>query len=73
METLEEIAQEGRDEFLEAGGKVYHYIPALNATDAHIEVLAGLVQRTFDGKLQRHKDKKSSAVCPHQASLSEPM
>jgi ferrochelatase len=30
LETLEEIAQEGRDAFLAAGGKAFHYIPCLN-------------------------------------------
>lgn len=30
LETLEEIAMEGKEEFLTAGGKEYHYIPCLN-------------------------------------------
>ncbi|AEK59501.1 MULTISPECIES: ferrochelatase [Acidithiobacillus] len=30
LETLDEIAVEGRDTFLEAGGRDMHYIPALN-------------------------------------------
>ena len=30
LETLEEIAMEGKKEFLESGGENYHYIPCLN-------------------------------------------
>tara|TARA_B100001287_G_scaffold77991_1_gene64861 strand:+ start:1947 stop:2948 length:1002 start_codon:yes stop_codon:yes gene_type:complete len=30
LETLEEIAMEGKEEFLEAGGENYHYVPCLN-------------------------------------------
>ncbi len=37
LETLEEIAVQNREIFLEAGGKQYEYIPALNADEAHIE------------------------------------
>jgi ferrochelatase len=45
LETLEEIEVENRDTFLEAGGREYHYIPALNTRPDHIEALAGLVER----------------------------
>jgi ferrochelatase len=43
LETIEEIGQENRDYFLQAGGKSYQYIPALNASKAHISALAGLI------------------------------
>ena len=39
LETLEEINMENREIFLEAGGKNYRYIPALNASPKHIEAL----------------------------------
>ena len=42
LETLEEIAVQNREIFLEAGGKQYEYIPALNADAAHIEMMANL-------------------------------
>ncbi len=32
LETLEEIALEGRDAFRKAGGKDFHYIPTTNDT-----------------------------------------
>lgn len=42
LETLEEIAVQNREIFLEAGGKQYEYIPALNADAAHIEIMVNL-------------------------------
>ncbi|WP_406907885.1 ferrochelatase [Citrobacter freundii] len=42
LETLEEIAVQNREFFLEAGGKQYEYIPALNATPEHIEMMVKL-------------------------------
>ena len=51
LETLEEIALEGRDDFLAAGGKSYHYIPALNEDPAWIEALAQLAERHLAGWL----------------------
>ena len=42
LETLEEIAVQNREIFLEAGGKQYEYIPALNADPAHIEMMVNL-------------------------------
>lgn len=45
LETLEELAVENRDNFLEAGGKSYQYIPALNTDDLHIELMAKLITK----------------------------
>lgn len=49
LETLEEIQVENRDYFLEAGGKEYRYIPALNDRADHIQALADLVERHTQG------------------------
>ncbi len=46
LETLEEIAVENRDRFLNAGGGEFRYIPALNDDPAHIKALADLVLGT---------------------------
>lgn len=43
LETLEEIDGENREIFISAGGEVFHYIPALNARDDHIAMMAALV------------------------------
>ena len=42
LETLEEIAVQNREVFLEASGQKYEYIPALNADRAHIEMMVNL-------------------------------
>ncbi|MCU7808819.1 MAG: ferrochelatase, partial [Candidatus Thiodiazotropha sp. (ex Semelilucina semeliformis)] len=49
LETLEEIAQENRDYFLETGGQSYAYIPALNDRPDHIAMLADLVVKHAGG------------------------
>lgn len=49
LETLDEIAVENRDVFLEAGGEDYRYIPALNDTPEHMQALAKLVARHAQG------------------------
>ena len=49
LETLEEIAQEGRDDFLAAGGKEYHYIPALNEDNRWLHALTQIVERHLAG------------------------
>ncbi len=49
LETLEEIAIRNRALFMANGGEFYDYIPALNAGDAHAEMLADLVARHARG------------------------
>jgi ferrochelatase len=49
LETLEEIAQEGRDAFLAAGGKAFHYIPCLNDNDAWISALGEITEKHLAG------------------------
>jgi ferrochelatase len=43
LETIEEIDQENRDIFLEAGGDEYYYIPCLNDNEKHIDMMMKLV------------------------------
>jgi ferrochelatase len=45
LETLEEIEEQNKITFLEAGGKAYHYIPCLNDRPDHIAMLANLIQQ----------------------------
>lgn len=44
LETLEEIAITNKEIFIEAGGASYRYIPALNDSDAHVEVMFDLIK-----------------------------
>lgn len=45
LETLEEIAMQGAEQFREAGGEALRYIPCLNADPAHADALAALARR----------------------------
>jgi protoporphyrin/coproporphyrin ferrochelatase len=49
LETLEEIALEGKAIFLNAGGKEFHYIPCLNERDDWIHALADIVANNLLG------------------------
>ncbi|MBS0556525.1 MAG: ferrochelatase [Proteobacteria bacterium] len=49
LETLEEIAIRGREQFLAAGGARLDYIPALNDSAAHLRLLANLIRRHTQG------------------------
>jgi ferrochelatase len=49
LETLEEIAIEGQAEFLQAGGREYRYIAALNERDDWIHALADLASHHLQG------------------------
>ena len=42
LETLEEIAMQNRDLFEEAGGEKLEYIPALNDSDTHAQLMERL-------------------------------
>ena len=49
LETLEEIAEENKEYFLEAGGESYYYIPALNEREDHIQALISIIQSNVSG------------------------
>lgn len=49
VETLEEIDQEGRHDFLAAGGEAFTYIPCLNDDDDHVAFLQRLAEEEIQG------------------------
>lgn len=49
LETVEEIGVEVRDEFLNAGGKIYHRIPCLNDAPAWIDAVGRLAVQHLQG------------------------
>jgi protoporphyrin/coproporphyrin ferrochelatase len=49
LETLEEVAIEYRDAFLELGGERLTLVPALNDDERHAEVLTAIVERQLQG------------------------
>ena len=69
LETLEEIAMEGRDTFLAAGGREFHYIPTTNdlpafmgaLTDIAVENLQGWAGPEWDAQAAAAEGKASAA------------
>lgn len=51
LETLEEIALEGKSVFLRAGGQAFHYIPCLNERDDWIKALSDIATANLHGWL----------------------
>jgi len=83
LETLEEIAMQNAELFVEAGGEQLRYIPALNAAPAHIAALAGLVRRhgggwaEFEGPAARAEEAaeraaSSAAFTAYRGPLRQP-
>jgi ferrochelatase len=52
IETLEEINEEIKDSFEEAGGEHFTYIPCLNDDPAHIDALCGVIDQNLQGWLK---------------------
>jgi protoporphyrin/coproporphyrin ferrochelatase len=49
LETLEEIAEENKEIFLEHGGERFSYIPCLNDSEGGVNVLVHLIERELKG------------------------
>lgn len=49
LETLEEIAMEGKDDFIAAGGERFEYIPALNDSAEHVALFAKRIAEQSSG------------------------
>lgn len=52
LETMEEIAIAGREEFFANGGEQFHYIPCLNDNPDWLEALADLAKENLQGWLE---------------------
>ncbi len=64
LETLEEIAGEGKELFLEAGGESFEQIPCLNDHPRFIQYLAGAVQAWQNGAYQTGRATEPAYVAP---------
>ena len=53
IETLEEINEEIKDSFVDAGGEHFTYIPCLNDDPAHIAALSGVIDQNLLGWVNR--------------------
>ncbi len=45
LETLEEIDGENKEYFMDAGGETYRYIPCLNDSDSHAELMSEVIRQ----------------------------
>jgi protoporphyrin/coproporphyrin ferrochelatase len=61
LETLEEIAMEGKEIFQHAGGGEYHYIPALNENDAWIHAMTAIALENLQGWVSPTWDSAQAA------------
>lgn len=57
LETLEEIAMEGKVIFQSNGGGEYHYIPALNENDAWIHAMTAIALENLTGWVSTEQDE----------------
>jgi ferrochelatase len=57
LETLEEIAIRNRATFLAAGGEYFDYVPSLNSSASHVDLLLRLVERHTAGWLEPESDE----------------
>ena len=51
LETLEELAMQGKEQFEEAGGERYAYLPCLNDSEPGMAMLEALIRRELSGWL----------------------
>ena len=69
LETLEEIAMECKAEFLNAGGKEFHYIPALNERDEWIHALVDITLDHLQGWVSVAWDKPAAQALAEKSRL----
>ena len=62
LETLEEIAIEAKNIFVQAGGKEFHYIPCLNERNDWIQALADIVCSHLQGWLNNEVSEETAQL-----------
>jgi ferrochelatase len=70
LETLEEIAQEGRDAFLGSGGQDFRYVPCLNDRPSWIAALAAIAERHLQGWPTRAPADEAERAAQRQRALA---
>jgi len=68
LETLEEIAMEGKHIFTHAGGGEYHYIPALNENEAWIHAMTTIALENLQGWVSSDWDSVAAKQNNHQTA-----
>lgn len=62
LETLEEIAIEAKNTFIQAGGKEFHYIPCLNERNDWIQTLADITCTHLQGWLDHEVSEETAQL-----------
>ncbi|WP_293005834.1 ferrochelatase [Nitrosomonas sp.] len=62
LETLEEIAIEAKNTFIQAGGKEFHYIPCLNERNDWIQALADITCTHLQGWLDHEVSEETTQL-----------
>jgi len=70
LETLEEIAMQNTELFVQHGGESLHYIPALNDRDDHLDFLADLVARELGKWAATEPEKEAEAQARRDRAVS---
>jgi ferrochelatase len=74
LETLEEIEEENKDYFIQAGGEKFSYIPALNTTPEHLSALTDVILQHTQGwyerdEFQKEKDQQNREIIKQQFDI----
>ena len=69
LETLEEIAMEGKATFIKSGGGELHYIPALNERESWIDAMCDIALENLQGWVSREWDVEATRQQSELSSL----
>lgn len=69
LETLEELAMEGRAAFLAAGGKAFHYIHALNEHAQWIDALGRIALENLGGWVSESWDREAAQAASETSKI----
>ena len=70
LETVEEIDVENRGYFMEAGGENFHYIPALNSRNDHLNALTDVIKQHTQGWVETENFNAQSNATERATSLA---
>ena len=60
LETLEEIADEGKETFLHSGGNSFNYLPVANDTEAYVGALTEITREHLQGWVSESWDRDAA-------------
>ncbi len=70
LETLEEIAQEAHEAFVEAGGERFSYVPCLNDDPRFVQALAAVALRHLQGWPTTHEPPAEALQTQRERALA---